>query len=136
MRTYHRWLSVLFGLFILWIGATGVLSQVGSLVNNGGFETEASEAAAKAREAAATPASFACPETMTCRPKRVPKAGDWNLGYLHHLHSGEEFGPAGVIVSLVSGIALLFFAFSGLYMYVQMFRRRAHRNSNPRRIFW
>lgn len=124
MRKYHRWLAVLFGAFLLWIGATGVLSQVGSLVNNGGFESEASEAAARAREEAATPAGFTCPETMTCRPKREPKPGEWNVGYLHHLHSGEEFGPAGVIVSLLSGLSLLFFAGSGLYMYIQMYRGR------------
>ncbi len=125
MRTYHRWLSVLFGLLILFIAATGVLSQVGVLVNNGGFETEASERAQQAAAAAATPPGFTCPETMTCRPKRTPKPGEWNVGFLHHLHSGEEFGPVGVTVSILSGLALLFFAFSGLWMYIQMFRARA-----------
>ena len=131
MRTYHRWLSILFGLFILFIAVTGVLSQIGSLVNNGGFEDdEAGE-----RQAAATPA-FACPADMTCRPKRVAKPGEWNVGFLHHIHSGEQFGPVGVIISLLSGIALIFFAFSGLWMYIQMFRRRAHRASHPKKIFW
>ena len=129
MRKYHRWLSVLFGAFILFIATTGLLSQVGTLVNAGGLETEANkraqEAAEDARQAAATPPGFVCPETMTCRVKREPKPGDWNVGYLHHLHSGEEFGPVGVIISIVSGLALLFFAFSGLYMYIQMFRARA-----------
>ena len=140
MRTYHRWLSVLFGLFILFIAITGVLSQVGSLVNNGGFEEEAKERGA--REASAidnalvAPAAFTCPADMTCRPKRVAKPGEWDIGFLHHIHSGEEFGPAGVIISLLSGIALIFFAFSGLWMYVLMFRRRAHRASHPKRIFW
>ena len=155
MRTYHRWLSVLFGLFILWIAGTGLLSQVGTLVNNGGFEEESREAgqrpaaiipsaqaheqhapATAATTATATPASFACPADMTCRPKRVPKPGEWNVGFLHHLHSGEQFGPAGVIVSMLSGTALIFFAFSGLWMYIQMFRRRAHRASRPRKLFW
>ncbi len=159
MRTYHRWLSVLFGLFILFIAVTGVLSQIGSLVNNGGFEEETKERgarqtvaignaivapaqahegemAAPAPSAAATPAAFICPADMTCRPKRVAKPGEWNIGYLHHLHSGEEFGPVGVIISLLSGLALIFFAISGLYMYIQMFRRRAHRASHPRKLFW
>ena len=134
MRTYHRWLSVLFGLFILFIAVTGLLSQIGSLVNNNGFEDdEAGERQAAA--AAATPA-FACPADMTCRPKRVAKPGEWNVGFLHHIHSGEQFGPVGVILSLLSGIALIFFAFSGLWMYIQMFRRRAHRSSHPKKIFW
>ncbi len=131
MRKVHRWLSVLFGLLILWIGATGVLSQVGSLVNSGGFEDEGRVAAAPA-----APPSFTCPESMTCRPKRVPQPGEWNVGFLHHIHSGEQFGPAGVILSIASGLALLFFAFSGLWMYIQMFRRRSHRKSHPRKVFW
>ena len=170
MRSVHRWLSVVFGLFLLWIAATGVLSQVGNLVNSGGFEAETRDkgaAQAKAiaqavipaarahegeheneaegvqtaspadtKQAATTPAGFTCPADMTCRPKRVAKPGEWNVGYLHHLHSGEEFGPAGVVISILSGLALLFFAFSGLWMYIQMYIRRSHRKSHPRRLFW
>ena len=138
MRTYHRWLSVLFGLFILFIAVTGLLSQIGSLVNNGGFEDDEAgerQATATTAAAAATPA-FACPADMNCRPKRVAKPGEWNVGFLHHIHSGEQFGPVGVIISMLSGIALIFFAFSGLWMYIQMFRRRAHRHSHPKRLFW
>ena len=166
MRTYHRWLSVLFGLFILFIAITGVLSQIGSLVNNGGFEDDTKERGARqaaaigqaivpsaqahehqenavagepAKPATATAAAipaFACPADMNCRPKRVAKPGEWNVGFLHHIHSGEQFGPVGVIISLLSGIALIFFAFSGLWMYIQMFRRRSHRASHPKRLFW
>ena len=154
MRKLHRWLSVLFGLLILFIATTGLLSQVGALVNNGGFEKETRERGAREATAVADAivpaasaheheeplakptAAFACPATMTCRPKRVAKAGEWNLGLIHHLHSGEQFGPAGVILSMASGLALLFFAFSGLWMYIQMFRRRAHRHHHPRSLFW
>ena len=120
MRRYHRWIATIFGIFLLWISATGVLSQIGKLANNGGFETAASEAAARAD--AATPPGFICPETMTCRLKPAPS--DWDVSFLHHIHSGEEFGPAGVIVSMLSGLALFFFASSGLYMYIQMWRGR------------
>ena len=160
MRKWHRWLSFIFGAFILFIAATGVLSQIGSLVNNGGFEKETAKAGA--RQAAAlgsaivTPAraheheepavkptakvglgTFTCPADMTCRPKRVAKPGDWNLGFLHKIHSGEQFGPVGVIVSLASGLALLFFAFSGLWMYVYMFTRRARKtHHHGGKFFW
>ena len=139
MRKWHRWLAVLFGVFLLWISATGVLSQVGSLVNKGGFETAASEARARAAAAAATPPGFTCPETMTCRPK--PKPAAWNVGLLHHLHSGESFGPAGVIVSILSGLTLFFFAFSGLWMYIQMLRGRMVRVESGKKVrggklFW
>ena len=138
MRKWHRWLSILFGIFFLWISATGVLSQVGSLVNRGGFETEASEARAKAAAKAATPVGFTCPETMTCRPK--PKPSAWNVGLLHHLHSGESFGPVGTIISLLSGLAFFFFAVSGLYMYIDMFRGRGRVGETKKlrggRFFW
>ncbi|MFL6735323.1 MAG: PepSY domain-containing protein [Sphingomicrobium sp.] len=132
MRRWHRWLSVIFGVFMLWIAATGVLSQVGSLVNKGGFE------AARPAPGAAlpgVPADFKCPETMICRAKPAPSA--WNVGLLHHLHSGEQFGPAGVIISILSGLSLLFFAFSGLWMYIQMFRARSRRERQSQsRFFW
>ena len=121
MRKWHRWLAVSFGVFLLWISATGVLSQIGSLVNKGGFEGSSPAAAA----APATPPGFTCPETMTCRPK--PKPGAWNVGLLHRLHSGEQLGPIGVIISTLSGLALLFFSFSGLWMYIQMWRGRLAR---------
>ena len=138
MRKWHRWTATLFGLFLLWISTTGVLSQIGALVNNGGFETAASEVRARAAARAATPPGFTCPETMTCRPRTKPA---WNVGLLHHLHSGEQFGPAGVIVSMMSGLALFFFAFSGLWMYVGLWRGRlqkVERGGSVRggRFFW
>ncbi|MEO6360184.1 MAG: PepSY domain-containing protein [Sphingomicrobium sp.] len=120
MRRWHRWLSLLFGVFMLWIAATGLLSQIGSLVNKGGFERSESAASAPA-----VPAGFTCPDTMTCRLKAPPAA--WNVGLLHHLHSGEQFGPVGVILSILSGCALLFFAVSGMVMYVNMFSARTRR---------
>ena len=127
MRKWHRWLAVSFGVFLLWISATGVLSQIGSLVNKGGFEGSSPAAAA----APAKP-GFTCPETMTCRPK--PKPGAWNVGLLHRLHSGEQFGPLGVVISTLSGLALLFFSFSGLWMYIQMWRGRLARVEQGKKV--
>jgi hypothetical protein len=125
-------LATIFGVFLLWISATGVLSQIGSLVNKGGFEVE-SAAKAKPHEEEAERPGFKCPEDMTCRPKQKP--GAWNVGLLHHLHSGEQFGPFGVVISIMSGLALFFFAFSGLWMYVQIwrFRRSRRRAGKPLR---
>lgn len=134
MRKYHRWISVFVGVFILFIAVTGVLSQVGVLVNNGGFETEESKRAQEAAADAAIPAGFVCPETMSCRVKRTPQPGEWNVGYLHHLHSGEEFGTVGVVISILSGLGLIFFAISGLWMYIQMFRARA--GNGRKGLFW
>ena len=152
MRKYHRWLSVLFGVFLLWIAVTGVMSQIAALVANGGFERETMERGAKqtaavaqaivppARaheheedEVVAAAKPFVCPADMTCRPKPKPEAARAWVGYLHHLHSGEEFGPAGVVISILSGLAMVFFAFSGLWMYIRMW---SHRRSNSHKPYW
>ena len=104
MRRYHRWLSVVFGLFILWISATGLIVQAGRLYTSG--ESERAEAA-EAAPAAASPA---------VRPPRSP--ADEFVHFVTELHSGEEFGLAGQLIGLVSGAALVFFAVSGLWMYI------------------
>lgn len=124
MRKYHRWLSVLFGVFLLWIAVTGVLSHLAELTAEG-----------ERPPAAAVPLGFVCPETMTCRAKPAPDGARAWVGYLHHLHSGEEFGPAGTAIAILSGLAMVFFAFSGLWMYFRMWahRRRAAHKSN---WFW
>ena len=125
MRKWHRWLSVLFGLLILFIATTGLLSHGAALYRDSLPDT-----------VAAAPAGFVCPETMNCRPKPDPQsAGAW-VSFFHHLHAGEEFGPIGTALSIASGFALLFFAFSGLWMYIEMYRRRSHRKSHPKEVFW
>ena len=126
MRKWHRWLSVLFGVFLLWIAVTGVLSQIVPLVQRGGFENEAAE---KAQRAKASPPGFVCPETMICQPRRE---GGAIVGLLHHLHSGESFGPLGTVIATLSGLAMVFFAFSGLWLYIAMWRGRKERGLTPR----
>lgn len=124
MRKYHRWLSVLFGAFLLWIAVTGVLTQAAPLLAGGGQAPE------KAQVSAGIPAGFVCPEAMTCRPKNRGKAGNLK-SFLQHLHSGETFDPVGTAISVLSGLALVFFAFSGLWMYIQMWRNRRSRRLSP-----
>lgn len=131
MRKWHRWLSVFFGVFLLWIATTGVLSQIVPVIQRGGFESEASERARTAAAAAATPPGFVCPETLMCRPK--PKS--MIVATLHHLHSGESFGPVGTIIATLSGLAMMFFAFSGLWLYIQMWRHRKKRDPGSG-MFW
>lgn len=127
MRKWHRWLSLLFGAILLWVAVTGVLSQVPIWGEQ--FASERAEHAERAA-AASTPAGFVCPATMTCKPKR-PKGG-WNTGLLHHLHSGETFGPIGTVIFTFAGLAMVFFAFSGIWMYLQMWRFRKERGLAPR----
>ncbi|MEP6867770.1 MAG: PepSY domain-containing protein [Novosphingobium sp.] len=120
MRKYHRWLSVFFGVFLLFIATTGVMSHVAAI-----------KAQSEPRAAPVVPVGFVCPETMMCRPKPNQQgAAPW-VGWLHHLHSGEEFGPVGTAISILSGLTLMFFSVSGLWLYIQMFRNRAASNLKP-----
>lgn len=127
MRKWHRWTTVFFGIFMLWMAVTGIASHVTALWPAG----EAPAASAQASAAPAVPPGFHCPETMTCRPK-APAGGmrAW-VGMFHHLHSGETFGPLGTAISLLTGCALLFFSVSGLWMYLQMWRNRKQRSLTP-----
>ena len=124
MRRYHRWLSVLFGLFLLWISVTGVMIQLADL--KAGSEPRPVPGAAAA-------AGFVCPEAMICRPKPALDGAKAWAGWLKELHSGEEFGPAGVVISILSGLAMVFFAFSGLWMYIRMW---SHRRTNNHQPYW
>lgn len=126
MRKWHRWLSVLFGVVLLWIAVTGVLSQLPVWVEQFG-----GEAAERAATAPPVPAGFVCPDSMICRPKPAPDSARAWVGYIHHLHSGEEFGPVGTVIATLAGLSLVFFAFSGLWMYVQMWRNRKDRGVKP-----
>ena len=153
MRKWHRWLSVFFGVFILFIATTGVLSQWAALWPEDPNATAIIPAAQAHEEPAAAPspstavaaptrteangapAGFVCPEGWRCRPA-PPQTGPraW-VGFFHHLHSGEEFGPIGTAISVLSGLALMFFAISGLWVYVRMWRERARRGAGDR-WFW
>lgn len=126
MRKWHRWLSVLFGVVLLWIAVTGVLSQLPVWAEQFG-----GEAAERAAAAPPVPAGFTCPDSMICRPKPAPDSARAWVGYIHHLHSGEEFGPAGTVIATLAGLSLVFFAFSGLWLYVQMWRNRKDRGVKP-----
>ncbi|MEN9926868.1 MAG: hypothetical protein RL268_2994 [Pseudomonadota bacterium] len=124
MRKWHRWLSVTFGVVLLWIAVTGMLSQVVPLVIEAG-QSSASSAAAPAKPA------FVCPPDYTCRPKPQPGDPRALIGLLHHLHSGESFGPVGVALFTLASFAMVFFAFSGIWLYVQMWQNRKERSLKP-----
>ena len=121
MRKWHRWLSLVFGVFALWITVTGALSQIVPLLAGEGPPPAAQ---------AAKPA-FTCPPDYSCRPK--PKPGDSRsiVGTLHHLHSGESFGPVGVAVLTLAGLAMVFFSFSGMWLYLSMWKNRKARAQKP-----
>ena len=122
MRKYHRWLSVLFGVVLLWIAVTGVMIQLAELKADG-----------EPRAVATAPGTFVCPEGYMCRPKPAADGAKAWAGWLKELHSGEEFGPVGTALSIAGGLALVFFAFSGLWMYIRMW---SHRRTNSHKPYW
>ncbi|MBD3730923.1 MAG: PepSY domain-containing protein [Sphingomonadales bacterium] len=129
MRKWHRWISVFFGIFMLFIAVTGVLSHAAAL-----WPSSTSEAAQAAL--ATPPAGFTCPEGWRCMPPRGDTSGFGSLtGFFHHLHSGEEFGPVGTAISILSGFALIFFSISGLWLYLQMWTNRKSRGLKGG-MFW
>lgn len=125
MRKWHRWLSLCFAVFLLWIAVTGVLSQIVPLFGPGEDH----------HAPAASASAFVCPPDYTCRPKPAAGGARALVGLLHHLHSGESFGPLGVVIATLSGFAMVFFSFSGLWLYIQMWRNRKNRALSPR-WFW
>ncbi len=135
MRRYHRWLSIVFGLLILWIVVTGLMSHAAALVRDGQGPAGSGPTAA-ATMAQAKAAGFVCPDGMICRAKPDPDSAAAWTSYLHHLHAGEEFGLTGTILSIASGLALLFFAISGLWMYIDLFRARRTRPVSGSKWFW
>ena len=123
MRKWHRWISVFFGVFLLWIAVTGVASQIPMW--GGVFGGEQPESA----RVASIPDGFVCPETMMCRPK--PPKSAFDVGLIHRLHSGESFGALGTVVATLSGLAMVFFSFSGLWLYIAMWRNRSSKGIKP-----
>ena len=133
MRKWHRWLSFIFGSFLLFIAVTGVMSHIAAMYTQGSiFEQEKKEERSAQLSASSAPGTNQAQAATVTEPKRDPKRK--LVGLLHHLHSGEFFGPAGIILSLASGLVMIFFSFSGLWMYYQMFVRR--RKLGKAELFW
>jgi uncharacterized iron-regulated membrane protein len=122
MRKWHRWLTVFFGIFLFWIAVTGVLSHIAALWPSSSAQMPAQAALA---------ADFQCPPEMMCRPRPPANGGAAWVGFFHHLHSGETFGPVGTAISILSGLTMIFLSFSGLWMYIQMWRSRRERSVKP-----
>jgi len=132
MRKWHRWISLFMGFFMLWMSATGLIIHFNDLTGEQKGPPPVATAAPAADGAIANAAKpFVCPPDYMCRPKG--KGGKMSFaGFIKHLHSGEAIGPAGTVLSILSGLALLFFSVSGIWMYVQMWRFRADRGLTPR----
>ncbi|MBU6269287.1 MAG: PepSY domain-containing protein [Sphingomonadales bacterium] len=126
MRKWHRWLSVFFGLFMIVMAVTGLTIHANDLLKDDDRPTTAAPARAD---------GFVCPPDMMCRPKPKRGQGLNFAGLVKHIHSGEIAGPVGTTVSILTGLALLFFSVSGLWMYIQLWTNRKSRGLTPK-WFW
>lgn len=124
MRKWHRWLSVFFGVVLMFVTITGLLHYA-----------VVWWPAAEAGPPPAPPAGFECPEGWRCIAPAAEGSPRSMLGLIHHLHSGEELGFVGEIIVMLSGLALAFFTISGLWMYYQMWRNRTQRGLKGG-VFW
>jgi uncharacterized iron-regulated membrane protein len=160
MRKWHRWLAAVFGIFLFWIALTGFGIQMVTLTQGDGDHDEdvaapANDGGAKFAlvtpalahgdedhrtpanlQAAGAPLGFVCPAGWSCSPPTTHEEheADEALEFVMHLHSGEAFGPVGTAISIASSLALLFFAFSGIWMYLKMWRGR--RRGEKSGLFW
>ncbi|KIU29679.1 hypothetical protein [Sphingomonas melonis] len=105
MRRWHRLLAPWFALLLLLLAATGLATQATDLLDH-------------------TPANA----VSTDVPAAPSAMKSWNR-WFKHIHSGETLGPVGIALNIGGGVALLFFAGSGFWMYLTMWlnRRRNRR---------
>ncbi len=130
LRKWHRWLVILTGVFMLWIAATGFVGQVMTLA--GGEHHDGPPPAGAGQPGAGRPEPMGDDgPPQPGKPHGPPH--DW-YHFIIDLHSGNFFGPAGKVISSIMGAALLFFSISGMWMYVDMFRKR--KTIGRSGIFW
>ena len=115
MRKWHRWLVILSGIFMVWIAATGLVGQAMTL-----FAEEHHDG--PQLEAVTHPAAPASAQDV--KPAKHAKRPPDLQHLIIELHSGNYFGPFGKVISVLMGAVLLFFSISGMWMYIDMFRKR------------
>ena len=109
MRLWHKRLAPWFAGFLLLIAGTGLGIEATDLLD----------------QRPPTALTAVRPALASCNPEKPQRTelGKWNH-WLKQVHSGEVAGPLGAALNLATGAALLFFAGSGLWMYLQMGLRR------------
>jgi uncharacterized iron-regulated membrane protein len=111
MRRWHKLLAPWFAFILLVIAFTGAVTQATALLDT-------------------PPAKATAPLAGAAKPASEKRTamGGWNH-WFKKLHSGELLGPVGIALNLAGGLALLFLAGSGVWMYLTMWlkRRRSRR---------
>lgn len=108
MRKWHRVIAPFFAVLLLAMAVTGLAIQAADLLDH------------------RSPAASLVPHASASEADPLNAARRWGH-LLKQIHSGKAFGPLGIAVNLLCGVALLFFAGSGLWMYLSMAVRRWRR---------
>lgn len=119
MRKWHRLIAPVFALLLLLMAVTGLAIQTTELLDRGSPPTAVAGATG-------APSALSAPLPHVPGAERRHGWDRWSH-WLKKIHSGEAFGTAGVVVNILCGAALLFFAVSGLWMYLSMALRRWRR---------
>jgi uncharacterized iron-regulated membrane protein len=109
MRRWHKLLAPWFALILFVIAFTGAVTQATAILDT---------PPAKPATAPSTTGKIKAP-----KDEKRTALGGWNH-WFKKLHSGESLGPVGIALNLAGGLALLFFAGSGVWMYLTMWLRR------------
>lgn len=115
MRRWHKLLAPWFALILFVIAFTGAVTQATTLLDT---QPTKETTVFGGKAASAKPS----------KEEKRTALGGWNH-WFKKLHSGESLGPVGIALNLAGGLALLFFAGSGVWMYLTIWlkRRRARR---------
>ena len=143
MRKFHRWFGLITGIFMLIISGTGITIQTLDLISNNhdgpprgaeqgpppGSPTPFDNGQPPSEAASANQNLAPIPGQPNIRPRKMGL-----MGIVKHIHSGEYFGPIGIVINIICGFALFFFSISGIWIYWQMFQSRA--KIGRKEIFW
>jgi uncharacterized iron-regulated membrane protein len=120
MRKYHRWISTVCMLFLAWVSLTGGLLTLDELNPPPGLGGSA---------ASVTPLPVSGGAFLTNTALRLRLH---NL--LKELHTGAIIGLSGQWLDLLTGLAFIVLAVTGILMYFKLLAQR--RKLGRRGLFW
>ncbi|MDE2339971.1 MAG: PepSY domain-containing protein [Alphaproteobacteria bacterium] len=128
MRKWHRWLGIIFSLLLIFVAGTGIALTAEQWISKGIGKPSPGLAGPGGSQPGARPPN------ISTHPGDSKPDPIWLHHLLLRLHNGEMFGPVGQLISMVIGLTLLFFAISGMWMYIKMYQQR--RKSGRLKFFW
>jgi len=111
MRRWHRRIAPWFALLLLIVAMTGIITRVVQSLDHPPHPAKVQMIAGSAPK--------------SCLPDKPVRTRLGSIGhFVKAIHSSESLGPVGVALNLLTGLALCFFAGSGLWMWAQLWLRQ------------